>query len=115
MDNGLNLQLVHNFADQRKDEHFFMASGAFNLKKLNCKFLKNVSHLLNAPHFATSILIKFLFSYLFQFTFTFVPEVYKIIKVRLILIIPCSNVPFLSFFGVCHFCIHMCLSVGRSI
>ena len=57
MDNGLNLQLVHNFADQRKDEHFFMASGAFNLKKLNCQFLKNVSHL-NAPHFATSILIK---------------------------------------------------------
>ena len=58
MDNGLNLQLVHSLADQRKDEHFFMASGAFNLQKLNCQFLKNVSHLLNAPHFATSILIK---------------------------------------------------------
>ena len=57
MDNGLNLQLVHNFADQRKDEHFFMASGTFNLKKLNCQFFFNVSHL-NAPHFATSILIK---------------------------------------------------------
>ena len=74
MDNGLNLQLVHNFVDQRKDEHFFMASGAFNLKKLNCQFLKNVSHL-NAPHFATSILIELFFSYLFQFRFTFVPEV----------------------------------------
>ena len=73
MDNGLNLQLVHNFADQRKDEHFFMASGAFNLKKLNCQFFKNVSHL-NAPHFATSILIYLFFSYLFQFRFTFVPE-----------------------------------------
>ena len=73
MDNGLNLKLVHNFADQRKYEHFFMASGAFNLKKLNCQFLKNVSHL-NAPHFATSILIK-KNSYLFQFRFTFVPEV----------------------------------------
>ena len=48
--------IVHNFADQRKDEHFFMASGAFNLKKLNCQFFKNVSHL-NALHFATSILI----------------------------------------------------------
>ena len=57
MDNGLKLQLVHVFADQRKDEHFFMASGAFNLQKLNCQFLKNESHLLNAPHFATSILI----------------------------------------------------------
>ena len=57
MDNGLKLQLVHVFADQRKDEHFFMALGAFNLQQLNCQFLKNVSHLLNAPHFATSILI----------------------------------------------------------
>ena len=57
MDNGLNLQLVHVFADQRKDEHFFMASGAFNLQKLNCQFLKNVSNLLNSPHFAISILI----------------------------------------------------------
>ena len=35
-----------------------MASGAFNLQKLNCQFLKNVSHLLNAPHFATSVIIK---------------------------------------------------------
>ena len=64
MDNGLNLQLVHNFADQRKDEHFFMASGAFNLKKFNCQFLKNVSHL-NALHFATSILIFIFFIFLF--------------------------------------------------
>ena len=38
-------QLVHVFSDQRKDEHFFMASGAFNLQKLNCQFMKNVSHL----------------------------------------------------------------------
>ena len=75
MDNGLNLRLVHIFSEQRKDEHFFMASGAFNLQKLNCKFLKNVSLQLNAPHFATSIQIQFVFSYLFQFRFPFVPEV----------------------------------------
>ena len=40
------------FADQKKDEHFFMASGAFNLQKLNCQFFL-MYHLLNAPHFAT--------------------------------------------------------------
>ena len=77
MDNGLKLQLVHVFADQRKDEHFFMASGAFNFQKLNCQFLKNVSHLLNATSLCNfnSNLICFFSSYLFQFRFTFVPEV----------------------------------------
>ena len=51
-----------------------MASGALNLQKLNCQFLENVYLQLNAPHFATSILIQFVFSYLFKFRFTFVPE-----------------------------------------
>ena len=52
-----------------------MASGAFNVQKLNCQFLKSVSHLLNAPHFATSILIEYFFYFFFQFRFTFVPKV----------------------------------------
>ena len=43
--NGQWLELATSkfFYNQRKDEHFFMASGAFNMQKLNCQFLKNVS------------------------------------------------------------------------